>query len=793
MAIIMIFAVVAGVAAANKKTQPYKLTGIVMNPDKKPVDFSTVVLIAPDNRQFSTMADSVGTFSLEAPKGEYTLVVQCLGYESIEKPYKVEEDRMETLILKPSAYALKEVVVNAKSIERQADRFIMTIQPLAGKDGADLLKDAPGVWVGDDKISINGASGSKVFVDNREIKLTGEPLINYLRSLRSENIRRIEVVPVAGAEFDANSQGGIIIISLRRRESDGMQGSLVMDANFGNSFAKYNPSASITARTGKFVYTLAASGNFTPQERINSTTDRLYFDNSTDFNSLSNDKSNTKYYTMRGSGIYEIDTMNSVGAELEYIDNRPKVNTLSSTIIKNGGITTSDGVYSQHNNYRLFSSTLNFIHKMDAQGSLLKFIADYNQKRNENNNHYNIRQNYKYDNIDYSTDTTYRNRTKADYDILSGEISMVRYLQKWLSFRTGAKYTHTYMNSKSHYEGFSKPDAWTVNDKYGYKINYHENIAGAYFTATANLPKWSFTVGMRGEYTNTSDKNYNIKSSYFDLFPNVNVSYAFDIRRKYMLIGQYGRSIERPPFYMLNPSRIQTSDYTYMIGNPSLKPMYIDRIGATFVYNYRYTLSVGVNLQHDLFREFNKTDAENPQVSYVTYENHHRENHWYVSANAPLDLTNWLTLNMNWTGVKQDIKMYKDSKIQTHYLSFTNVTSIFKMPRDFSAEVQFSGFNRLYTGNCELGPRNTLNVTLRKKLCNNRFLILAGVYNIFDQGFTYAANMDNYRQESASHIGSSGRYFKVALTWNFNSGKKLGKNIIEKVSDSERSRLNDKN
>ena len=111
----------------------------------------------------------------------------------------------DTLSLKASSYALKEVVVQAKISNAKADRFVLSVSPSAGKDGTQLLSQAPGVWLAEDNISINGAQGTKVFVDNREIKLTGEELLTYLRSLKSEDIRRIEVIPIAGAEYEASS------------------------------------------------------------------------------------------------------------------------------------------------------------------------------------------------------------------------------------------------------------------------------------------------------------------------------------------------------------------------------------------------------------------------------------------------------------------------------------------------------------------------------------------------------------------------------------------------------------
>ena len=97
-----------------------------------------------------------------------------------------------------STYALQEVVVRTSPVKRKADRFILSVPPAQNKDGVELLQQAPGVWLSDERISINGSSGTKVFVDNREIKLTGEMLIGYLRSLKSDDIARVEVLPMGG-------------------------------------------------------------------------------------------------------------------------------------------------------------------------------------------------------------------------------------------------------------------------------------------------------------------------------------------------------------------------------------------------------------------------------------------------------------------------------------------------------------------------------------------------------------------------------------------------------------------
>lgn len=104
------------------------------------------------------MANSDGDFSMEAEAGKYRLVVQCLGYEPLRKELILPIKRRDSLILDLSNRVLREVVVRAKNIERKADRFIMSDLPSAGKDGTELLSQAPGVWLSDGTISINGAA-----------------------------------------------------------------------------------------------------------------------------------------------------------------------------------------------------------------------------------------------------------------------------------------------------------------------------------------------------------------------------------------------------------------------------------------------------------------------------------------------------------------------------------------------------------------------------------------------------------------------------------------------------------
>lgn len=65
------------------------------------------------------------------------------------------------------------MTVTAEAVTRESDRFVVSVgdgPAFAGRDGEELLRLAPGVRIGDEGISVNGASGTQVYVDGRKLK-----------------------------------------------------------------------------------------------------------------------------------------------------------------------------------------------------------------------------------------------------------------------------------------------------------------------------------------------------------------------------------------------------------------------------------------------------------------------------------------------------------------------------------------------------------------------------------------------------------------------------------------------
>ena len=152
-------------SASTLSAQRLSLGGRVVSSAEEPIAYATVVLIQETTQVTGTTTNSEGRFSLSAVAGDYTLNITYIGYKTVQQPITLTQNTtLEDITLMEDSEDIDEVVVTAQLIRREADRFVVDIanSPIAiGKDGEELLKSAPGVWIQDDKISINGSSGSK--------------------------------------------------------------------------------------------------------------------------------------------------------------------------------------------------------------------------------------------------------------------------------------------------------------------------------------------------------------------------------------------------------------------------------------------------------------------------------------------------------------------------------------------------------------------------------------------------------------------------------------------------------
>lgn len=339
----LLFAMLAGIGTAVAQTA--NVTGRVVDSEGNPVAYATVVLLKDGLQASGGSSDDKGEFRLKAATGHYEIKVQFIGYQSVESTIEVKGNTdAGTFTLEADETRIDDVVVTAQLIKREADRFVVDVanSPVAiGKNAEELLKTAPGVWINDEKISINGNSGSKVYINDREVHMDDTQLMAYLRTLTADDIQKIEVIPQTGADYDASSSGGVIKLTLRRRTQSGLMGSVATYGRVSSKLTSISPSFSLDYNHNSL--NLYASGWYS----YNDSTDEVEEHTTYTSQAASIDGESTsesKYNSAGGrlGAVYEFNPRHSIGAEVNYWYNRNPSATTSLTRHTTPGLVTDN-------------------------------------------------------------------------------------------------------------------------------------------------------------------------------------------------------------------------------------------------------------------------------------------------------------------------------------------------------------------------------------------------------------------------------------------------------------------
>ncbi len=208
------------------------ISGKVLSTEKTTVDFATVYL---KGTNYGGTTNEEGIYHLQAPAGEYTLVVSAIGYKTVEKPVKLmrgERTKMN-VVISSQATELDEVVVVSNGVTR-LKRSAFNAVALDTKalqnstqNLSEALAQAPGMkiresgGVGSDmQLMMDGFTGKhiKIFIDGVPQEGVGSSF--GLNNIPVNYAERIEVykgvVPVG---FGTDAIGGVInIITKKNRD-----------------------------------------------------------------------------------------------------------------------------------------------------------------------------------------------------------------------------------------------------------------------------------------------------------------------------------------------------------------------------------------------------------------------------------------------------------------------------------------------------------------------------------------------------------------------------------------------
>ncbi|MBF4472125.1 hypothetical protein [Flavobacterium sp. HJJ] len=94
----------------------------------------------------------------------------------------------------------------------------------------DLLWKVPNLLIDNqDNVIVEGKSRVTIYIDARQLLLSGADLVNYLKSLQSADIdclSSIEIITQPSSKYDAASNAGTINLRLKKSKGYGTNGTL---------------------------------------------------------------------------------------------------------------------------------------------------------------------------------------------------------------------------------------------------------------------------------------------------------------------------------------------------------------------------------------------------------------------------------------------------------------------------------------------------------------------------------------------------------------------------------------
>lgn len=566
---------------------PYQIKGRVVDVNKEGIGLATATIHKSGQSKAlrPTQTDTAGYFVLTAiEKGDYVISLSAVGMDSLSISISLAgtpEIQLPELVLSSKVMQLNQVNITDQKpmLERKIDRMVFNISNSIAAQGVDLsqaLALTPMLRVTDNSISIVGKSGVAVMINDRILNIGGSDLINYLKSLRSDDVEKIEVITTPPAKYEAQGNSGLINIVLKKNQSMGWSGNASTSFQ-QTTYAGYANNLNLNYQSNK----ISSSFKLRQYDRTMRPTEEI---NVLGMNAiLSTDSRKDMIYGYGGnlSTNYQINKNADVGfiydvGKLFYdkdISNR--------TVYQTNQITDSIlNTFSEQRN-PTFSQTLNLYYdqNLDTAGKKLSVGFNYFSTLPKNL-------------VDFETTSEQtmmtdivRNYSDLNYKIWSTQVDLTL-PYSWADVESGLRFTNFDNNSDIGYYNLTGSN-YQLDPSKSNLFDYNEKNAAGYFSLQKDLSKkWSAKVGLRYEYsivdglsTTTGETN---NSRYGKLFPSIYLSFKPKI--DHTISFSYSKRINRPNFRALNPFRWYSNPYTYYTGNPFLQPSFNDNFELSYLY-----------------------------------------------------------------------------------------------------------------------------------------------------------------------------------------------------------------
>jgi ferric enterobactin receptor len=561
----------------NNLNAQNSLSGKILDENNKTVFFATVILYnqADSSVYKTTSSGDDGRFSFsDIKEGGYYLNVRFLGYQDYRSSLLTfpEAENTDLIIqLEPHDQEIEtvEVVKTKPLLQQESDRLVVNVADniTSGNTNLmDVMKKVPGVIVIGDKISLAGTSNVTILINGKTTKYMD--VESLLRDMPGDNIQKVEIIHQPGAEFDAAGSGPILNIILKKNNLFGTNGNVSVSAEKGElwrnragvSLSHYQGNVNIQGSLG---YRDAKYKEVMIIERHVS--DDLY-------DQYSDNIYAGKGYRANLGADWDINERHRVGFQSRFVDHDSYDKVYNITNILYADESQIDQTIRTDNIedgfWRFGGVNPYYIFKIDTTGQKLELDFNYLQFNRDSENILTP--------TDVNTDnvlTGIKYNQPGKTMILVGKLDYSYPFSKALKLQVGTKYSLADLDN-NFLSAYKLDSEWVNDTEQTNHYLFDETIIAAYSKLSYNKDKWSGTLGLRYEDSNSNGRSIGIDTvlnrRIKKIFPSASISR--EIAKGVSGILAYSYRLDRPRYTSLNPFRYLMDAYTSFRGNPELRP-----------------------------------------------------------------------------------------------------------------------------------------------------------------------------------------------------------------------------
>lgn len=757
-------------------SQEYKMTGSIINMNNEPIENAEILLLSKDSAALkSELTDGKGFFSIQAISGNYIIQVKQLKDILYSRNINLQANLNIGEIKISQARSIKEIVLEGKKklIERKVDRWVFNVEnsiSASGGDALDVLKVTPNLRVQNDQISMIGKSSMTVMINDKLMRLSGEDLGNFLKTIKSDDIKSIEVISNPPAKYDAEGNSGIVNIVLKKNIPDTWNAS-VSGTLREASYATGSMGGSFNYQRKKLSLFLNANYINGSKKGIEKETIK-YHDQ--DWDNNFGKRIYTDIFSTRLGGDYKLTDKWTLGVQYMGSFNKPHTDQKDVTYIFNKSMVLDSLINTRsYEEKKINTNSFNVysVIKLDSLGKKISMDLDYLNYGNSIDRNFQT-QMMSPDNIPLPYGYTgARNTGTQDIGLYSGKID-VEHPFKWMDLSYGAKLSFSKTKYNNTYFDTSEGSPVMINNRSN-AFNYTENTQALYASANKKITdKWQVQLGLRVENTQTEGNSLTLqqinKKNYTEFFPTAYLLYKYS--EKDNLSINYGRRLSRPRYNELNPFKVYYNPYSYSEGNPYLTPQFTNNIELQ--HSYHDILFSSLSYSHTTKGLGNPPFFdEATKVQYLYDLNYYTSDSYNISETYILKKIKW------WESENQANLYYtkssflkelniKDAKGWGFYFSTNNRFTITpKIKGEINFWYQAPQYEDLYRKR----GMSSLDIAIRFTMLKSKLQVVATVQDIF-KGTKDKGRMDNGTYYSYSNYYDN-RFFRLSLLYRFGSNK----------------------